>query len=102
MTMETLIMTKLSNKTLHELGMIDDSTQDEFTFVSLADEYAVERKKKYKNSRKYSAEKSAQYRARRLAKKAREERIAIESGAVEALYHQQSYNKKYDNGEPIS
>ncbi len=93
---------KLSNKTLHELGMIDDSTQDEFTFESLADEYAVERKRKHKNTRKYSAEKSAQYRSRRLAKKAREEKIANESEAIRALYHQQSYNKKYDNGEPLA
>ena len=88
--METLIM-KLSNKTLHELGMIDDSTQDEFTFESLANEYAVERKRKDKNSRKYSAERSAQYRARRLAKKAREERREMEKESIDALNHQMSH-----------
>lgn len=88
--METLIM-KLSNKTLHELGMIDDTTQDEFTFESLANEYAVERKRKYKNSRKYSAERSAQYRARRLAKKAREERRQMEKESIDALNHQMSH-----------
>ena len=102
--METLIM-KLSNKTLHELGMIDDSTQDEFTFESLADEYVVERKRKHKKTRKYSAEKSAQYRSRRLAKKAREERIANEKEAIDMLNYQLQYvehNKKYDNGESIS
>lgn len=93
---------KLSQQTLHELGMIDDPTADESTFEKIADEYAVGRKRKYKNTRKYSAEKSAQYRSRRLAKKAREEKIASESEAIRALYHQQSYNKKYDNGEPLA
>ena len=88
--METLIM-KLSNKTLHELGMIDDTTQDEFTFESLANEYAVERKRKYKNSRKYSAERSALYRSRRLDKKAREERRQVEKESIDALNHQMSH-----------
>ena len=88
--METLIM-KLSNKTLHELGMIDDTTQDEFTFESLANEYAVERKRKYKNSRKYSAKRSALYRSRRLAKKAREERRQVEKDSIAALNHQMSH-----------
>ena len=52
MTMETLIM-RLSNKTLHELGMIDDPTADDSTFAKMAEEYAVGRKEKYKNTRKY-------------------------------------------------
>lgn len=102
--METLIM-RLSNKTLHELGMIDDPTADDSTFAKMAEEYAVGRKEKYKNTRKYSADKSAQYRARRLAKKARQERIANEREAIDLLHHQlqyDSYNKKYDNGESIS
>ena len=46
---------------------------------------------KYKNSRKYSAEKSAQYRSRRLAKKAREERRQVEKESIDALNHQISY-----------
>jgi len=96
---------KLSNQTLHELGMIDDTTRDESTFERLADEFSVERQRKYKKSRKYSAEKSAQYRSRRLAKKAREERRADEKEAIEMLNHQLqyvNYNKKNDNGEPLA
>ena len=41
---------KLSNQTLHELGMIDDTTQDESTFERLTDEFSVERQRKYKKS----------------------------------------------------
>lgn len=82
---------KLSNQTLHELGMVDDTTQDESTFERLADEFSVERQIKYKKSRKYSAEKSAQYRSRRLAKKAREERRQVEKESIDALNHQISY-----------
>ena len=41
--------------------------------------------REYKNSRKYSAERSAQYRARRLAKKAREERRQMEKESIDAL-----------------
>lgn len=96
---------KLSNQTLHELGMVDDTTQDESTFERLADEFSVERQIKYKKSRKYSAEKSAQYRSRRLAKKAREERRADEKEAIDMLNHQLQYvhyNKKNDNGEPLA
>ena len=39
---------KLSQQTLHELGMIDDPTADESTFEKIADEYAVGRKRKSK------------------------------------------------------
>ena len=96
---------KLSNRTLHELGMVDDTTQDESTFERLADEFSVGRQRKYKKSRKYSAEKSAQYRSRRLAKKAREERIANEKEAIDMLNHQlqyDKYNNINDNGEPLA
>ncbi len=92
---------KLSNQTLHELGMIDDTTEDESTFERMVGDFDVERPKKYKNKRKYSAEKTAQYRARRLAKKAREERLQREKEAMDALAFQQLYNK-LDNGEPLS
>ncbi len=51
---------KLSNQTLHELGMIDDTTEDESTFERMVGSFDVERPKKYKNKRKYSAEKTAQ------------------------------------------
>ena len=88
--METLIM-KVSNQVLHELGMIDDTTQDESTFERMVGDFEVERPKKYKNKRKYSAEKSAQYRARRLAKKAREERRQMEKESIDALNHQMSH-----------
>ena len=47
--------------------------------------------REYKNSRKYSAERSAQYRARRLAKKAREERRQMEKESIDALNHQMSH-----------
>lgn len=93
---------KVSNQVLHELGMIDDITEEDSTFGRMLDDFEVVRPKKHKNKRKYSEEKTQQYRARRLAKKAREERIAAESEAIKALYHQQSYNKKYDNGEPLA
>tara|TARA_B100000029_G_C17603650_1_gene966639 strand:- start:1624 stop:1905 length:282 start_codon:yes stop_codon:yes gene_type:complete len=92
---------KLSNQTLHELGMIDDTTEDESTFERMVGDFDVERPKKYKNKRKYSAEKTAQYRARRLAKKAREERLQREKEAMDALAFQQLYNR-LDNGEPLS
>jgi len=81
--------------------MIDDTTQDDSTFERMTEEFSVGRKTKYKNKREYSAEKSAQYRARRLAKKAREERLHREKEAIEALHFQQLYNK-IDNGEPLS
>lgn len=93
---------KVSNQVLHELGMIDDITEDDSTFGRMLDDFEVVRPKKHKKKRKYSEAKTQQYRARRLAKKAREERIAAESEAIKALYHQQSYNKKYDNGEPLA
>lgn len=93
---------KVSNQVLHELGMIDDITEEESTFGRLLDDFEVVRPKKHKNKRKYSEEKTQMYRARRLAKKAREEKIAAESEAIKALYHQQSYNKKNDNGEPLA
>ncbi len=93
---------KVSNQVLHELGMIDDITEDDSTFGRMLDDFEVVRPKKHKKKRKYSEEKTQQYRARRLAKKAREEKIAAESEAIRALYHQQSYNKKYDNGEPLA
>ena len=93
---------KVSNQVLHELGMIDDITEEDSTFGRMLDDFEVVRPKKHKNKRKYSEEKTQQYRARRLAKKAREEKIAAESEAIKALYHQQSYNKKYDNGEPLA
>lgn len=93
---------KVSNQVLHELGMIDDITEEDSTFGRMLDDFEVVRPKKHKNKRKYSEEKTQQYRARRLAKKAREEKIAAESEAIKALYHQQSYNKKNDNGEPLA
>ena len=93
---------KVSNQVLHELGMIDDITEEDSTFGRMLDDFEVVRPKKHKNKRKYSEEKTQLYRARRLAKKAREERIAAESEAIKALYHQQSYNKKNDNGEPLA
>lgn len=93
---------KVSNQVLHELGMIDDITEEDSTFGRLLDDFEVVRPKKHKNKRKYSEEKTQMYRARRLAKKAREEKIAAESEAIKALYHQQSYNKKNDNGEPLA
>jgi len=93
---------KVSNQVLHELGMIDDITEEDSTFGRMLDDFEVVRPKKHKNKRKYSEEKTQLYRARRLAKKAREEKIAAESEAIKALYHQQSYNKKNDNGEPLA
>ena len=96
---------KVSNQVLHELGMIDDTTKEDETFERMLSDFEVVRPKKIKNKRKYSEDKTQQYRARRLAKKARQERIANEKEAIDLLHHQLQYveyNKKYDNGESIS
>ena len=96
---------KVSNQVLHELGMIDDITEEDSTFGRMLDDFEVVRPKKHKNKRKYSEDKTQQYRARRLAKKAREERRANEKQAIDMLNHQLQYvhyNKKNDNGEPLA
>tara|TARA_R100000742_G_C4194302_1_gene25372 strand:- start:218 stop:475 length:258 start_codon:yes stop_codon:yes gene_type:complete len=85
--------------------MIDDTTKEDETFERMLSDFEVVRPRKIKNKRKYSEEKTQQYRARRLAKKARQERIANEKEAIDMLNHQLhyvEYNKKYDNGESIS
>ena len=84
---------KLNNQKKHELGMIDDKSQNDSTFERMVDEFAVGRKPKYNGGRKYSAEKKSRSRAQRLAKKARQERIANEKSAVTMLNHQLLHNQ---------
>lgn len=84
---------KLNNQSKHELGMIDDKSKDESTFERMADEFAVGRKTKYKGNRKYSTKNTSMHRARRLAKKARQERIAIDRQSIDALEHQLLFDK---------
>tara|TARA_B100002019_G_C21196872_1_gene561889 strand:- start:521 stop:802 length:282 start_codon:yes stop_codon:yes gene_type:complete len=89
---------KLNNQTLHELGMLDDNTEDETTFERLVDEYSVGRKPKYKQiKRRYRREKTAENRARRLAKRAREEQRANEKVAQDALEYQLMFDKINNN-----
>ena len=84
---------KLNNQNKHVLGMIDDINADDSTFERMADEFAIGRKPKYNGGRKYSAEKKSRSRAQRLAKKARQERIANEKSAVTMLNHQLLHNQ---------
>jgi len=84
---------KLNNQNKHELGMIDDKSQDDSTFERMVDEFAVGRKPKYKGGRKYSEEKTSRTRAQRLAKKARQERRAIEKQAIDAMEYQMLFDK---------
>ena len=84
---------KLNNQNKHVLGMIDDINADDSSFERMADEFAVGRKPKYKGGRKYSAEKKSRTRAQRLAKKARQERIANEKSAATMLNHQLLHNQ---------
>ena len=94
---------KVSNQVLHELGMIDDITEEDSTFGRMLDDFEVVRTKKHKNKRKYSEGKTQMYRARRLAKKLEKNVEQMRKKQLTCLtINCNTFNKKNDNGEPLA